>query len=487
VKRPAVKIAAVVLLVLVAGLTWFLGTANGNQQLLQLIIPGNLQIGVFHGSVWKKMELNDIHYSQDQLDVKINKLALAWKPAALFSGRLHILQLHASDVDYSQPHPAGNDQPTSVPELPVAILLEQTRFENIHVQYGEISQEIQRIELRAESQGAEIQLPLVEISYAGFESHADGRLSLTELYPYTLDIRWQGNISDVGPASGSAKLSGDINSLLIDHVLQGPFRLTTMGKITLGPDKASLDLRGEWTDAHWPLTEKADVSSPTGLYQLSGPLDTPTLDTTATLIFPQKQAPDMHAHSRGQLSANGLDDLVLESQMLGGKTLAKGRLQWSPAITWDLSITGQELDPARQWPEWPGNLSLDSTLQGGIDSNGLKIEARLSKLSGTLHDYPLSASGQGHYDQAGLKLQSLQIRNGPNQFNMQGAAGKNLDLAYELNAADLNILSPALKGKINSNGRLTGKMDHPQLSALLAASNLSYGEYRVAQVDGRIN
>lgn len=266
-----------------------------------------------------------------------------------------------------------------------------------------------------------------------------------------------------------------------------PLELRVGGAIALTDGTPQLDLRGNWSHARWPLLSEAFSASPDGRFQLRGPATQPQLESQAELTFPQGHAPTIQARLQGRLSATGLAGLILDANLLDGTLHTTGDLAWSPAVTWELAVSGESLNPAVQWPEWPGSLALQAMLQGDITAQGPRLVAELRQLRGTLQQQPLTGSGHARYDHTGLDLQTLALRSGPNEIRLHGRLGDRLDLQYELQAPDLAAFWPALQGAVSAEGRLAGTREQPQLRTRLQARKLSYAQQRIGQLDADLD
>ncbi|MCW8889526.1 MAG: translocation/assembly module TamB domain-containing protein, partial [Sedimenticola sp.] len=585
-KRLFTSLALLIVLSLAGG-AWLLGTTGGNQRLLQWTIGDQLEIRSFQGSLFEGLTLEDITYKDAELRLTIQSLKLAWQPAALFSGLLHIESLTASGIHYTNTAQTPSTDTASPPaSLPVALQLDHAVFSDIQITTGTESHAITRMALQAKTTDNGIIFPDLQLSYSDYIASATGQLDWAEAYPFQFTIKWQGPLPELGQTTGEGVIKGNINALAIDHTTITPFKFTTRGKLTLTGAVPSLNLQGDWQQLRWPL-QAAQVTSERGRYQLNGPLskprlqgeaallfpgtDTPSviatietqlsaeglddlsvqlqeqgnskdpamtlngtgaiqlgdngpelaikgdwraarwpllsppltvspkgqfslqgplqqmaLSSTATLLFPQKQAPDMEARLEGILSPSALNKLNLETDLLGGHSRITGEVSWAPALRWTLSLDGRSLNPAQQWPEWPGNLALDALVKGGENRQGLWLDADLKSLSGTLQQQPISASGQGQYDAAGLRLQNLKLNSGPNRLSADGQAGDTLNLNYQLDAPDLSAFWPALQGAITAGGSLTGTLTSPEISSTLKASDLAYKGDGIAQVEGAL-
>lgn len=580
-KRPILLTVLLVLLGVLGSGAWLLGTERGNQQLLRWSLGEQLRIGSLQGSLLTGLDLQDVDYRDAQQQLTIRTLRLRWQPTALLKGLLHIEQLRAGGVHYTAIGSSATAESSAPPSLPLAVRLDQLELEDIRIQNGDAIQSIERVSLSANSQDTILNIANVQVVYAAYQVEGEGRLELAEHYPLQLNIRWQGEIPEMGAARGAGQITGDLNNLGIEHASESPYRITTQGSIDLsgaspvvdisgawqplawplqaavvnsaggryrlhGPlealqlnseaqllfpdtdtpplnilldsrlstggvddlaliireisdqpvplelqvggairldgDEPRLDLNGSWSNARWPLLGEASSVSPIGSFRLQGPAQQPRLESDASLTFPQASAPDIQAHLQGVLSAAGLSELLVDSKLLGGNIRTTGQLNWAPAVTWELAIRGESLDPSVHWPEWPGKLALQAVLQGGVTEQGLRLSADLQQLDGTLQQQPISATGRAQYDPSGLNLEAVQLQSGPNRFNLRGRLGEQLDLDYALQAPNLAALWPALQGNIEADGRLGGVRDNPEISARLKGGSLRYAGQRIDQV-----
>lgn len=585
-KRSRLVILLFLLTGILGGGTWLLGTKQGNQQLLQWGLGDKLRIGSFRGSLLTGLDLQDVDYRDTRQQLTIRTLRLRWQPGALFGGLLYIRQLQAAGIHYRLLAPTEPGDSSAPPELPLTLRLDQLALTEINIQNGDDLQSIERIALGVRSQDNTLHMGDIQIHYATYQVQGEGQLELAEGYPLQLDIRWQGELPEIGAAKGAGRLSGDLNKLQIEHASESPYQITTEGSIDLsgaspvvdirgrwqplawprqdavlnstggdyrvrGPldalqlnsntrlqfpgtdtppfsiqldtrlshkgadelallvrevtdqpeplelkvggairledDEPRLDLDGSWSNARWPLVGDANSASPAGTFSLRGVAQSPRLESYASLTFPQDNAPDIQAHLQGLLSATGLSGLILDSKLLGGTIRTTGQVHWAPALAWELALQGDALDPAVQWPAWPGKLALRAALKGGISQQGVEINADLQQLDGTLQQQPINATGRARYDPDGLNLQRIALRSGPNRFDLSGRLGDKLDLVYALKAPKLAAIWPALQGSIQADGRLGGQRDNPEISTQLQANGLRYAEQRIDQLSANLS
>ena len=101
-----------------------------------------------------------------------------------------------------------------------------------------------------------------------------------------------------------------------------------------------------------------------------------------------------------------------------------------------------------------------------------------------------------HWGQAGIDVDSLELRNGPNgRIYVNGFIPKqgnaNLDIAVDnLNVGDVIALTQSginAKGLVSFNVHATGTLDNPQFKGAFGATNLLYNGATIAEVHGNVD
>ncbi|MCF7992313.1 MAG: translocation/assembly module TamB domain-containing protein [Thiohalocapsa sp.] len=164
-----------------------------------------------------------------------------------------------------------------------------------------------------------------------------------------------------------------------------------------------------------------------------------------------------------------LQNLVIET--LGGLIEGKGEVAWAPTPTWDLTLTGSDLDPGTHYTGLEGRIGLDAASSGGLeDGFAFRVQA-----DANLSAYPpavVDLSGTGTAEAATIETLAIQALGG--RIDGGGDVGwapqPRWDVA--LTAADLNPGSVAadwpgsIGGRIQSAGRI-GE-DGPVLDAAIS-------------------
>ena len=137
-KKAAVAVLAGLLLLI--GVT--AGTSTGLNWLLAVagrVAPGELSVGTASGSLLGALDLADVHYRDEALQLDIASVSLDWQPLALLRGNLHVIHARAGGVDVkvlARPAPEPK-QPVTFDSLPIAFEIGDFTVTNISVlDYG---------------------------------------------------------------------------------------------------------------------------------------------------------------------------------------------------------------------------------------------------------------------------------------------------------------------------------------------------------------
>ncbi len=241
------------------------------------------------------------------------------------------------------------------------------------------------------------------------------------------------------------------------------------------------ELVGDWRDLRWPIHNDSTLSSKTGRFTLSGGLDDYRLQLAGDLAGPQVPAATWSVDAAG--GTNGLTINRLAAQLLGGDLTANGRVAWRTKPQWHLALQAQDLNPAAQWPQWPGRLSLTAQVDGDLTDNGVRSEVKLSRLKGELKKLPVNADAALSIQGDSLHLSKLRIDSGGNHLTAAGSLQDQWNLAWQLDAADLTQMAPGDQGRLQGSGHVTGPRLRPTITASLAGSELRFAADRIGALD----
>ncbi len=155
-----------------------------------------------------------------------------------------------------------------------------------------------------------------------------------------------------------------IQSLALTEAGSGA-ALELTGHADTGDAAIPFQLDAGWSGLRWPLAGEAVAASPKGSLRVDGTLDAFRYQLGAEAAGAQIPALTLTIDGDGSKQETRIKRLQVDT--LGGQVVAEGRVAWSPALTWDLTLTAADIDPGRQWVGLDGRIGLQAKTDGGLD------------------------------------------------------------------------------------------------------------------------
>lgn len=303
-------------------------------------------------------------------------------------------------------------------------------------------------------------------------------------YPFHVRLAWSAQLAGGTEARGDGELHGNLHEVHIAQQLTAPFRLTSSGNVDLSGALPKLNLHGEWQGLSWPLAGPVRYQSDEGRYTIAG--TTAAYELQLQGSFAQENVAKGRAIFDASGSRDGLDIERLQLESDAGDLRAHGHLAWKPARTWDLVISGKNLDPGVWRPDLQGKVDIEAKSTGSLQG-GLRGQLDLERLQGTLRGNALRASGKLAYVDGRVRAQPLDVRSGRNQVHIEGdLTSQRVDARFKIDAPELSDLWPGLAGRLDGNGSLAGALRDPRVHLQLAGERLTFGQYKLKQISATV-
>ncbi len=490
-----VSLPLALLLLCVIATLLLLTTEPGTRWLLQrgvALTQGQLQIGAVHGNALGPLRLDDISYRNNDGTLTVARLALDWRPVALFYDTLDISVIKTQGLHWRHsPKQSPTPPLTVLPDikLPLRIVIRHAEALDNDLMIGTTHVPIKQLLLSASGDRRGLNITRMQIDTA--ESHIElrGKLQPRGAYPMQFNLSWLPGTSATYPLQGSVKLTGTLNQLHLALDQTGPFPLTVDATVhELLSRTPRIVLSGHWRDARWPLQNSAQYTSAHGELQLQGTLDDYTLTLKAALQGTDIPAGEWTGMGHGD--SKSITWQPLHAVTLDGTLELTGRLAWAPTLSWNTQLSGRTLNPGVQWPQWPGRLSFDIASKGDwqtpADLAGLATELHIKSFSGTLRDHPVAAHGSLAYDKDTLHLDSLAFDSGSARLTAAGTLGKDWHMDWSIAAPQLEHLLPQAHGALTAKGTLRGPRAKPFIDARIDSTRLGYAQQVVSTLHASI-
>ena len=450
-------------------------------------VPGEIQVGAIRGRLVTGLEIDAIDYREAQTSVQADRLVLRWQPADLLRGTVRVRQLLLDNLAVTSTGESVESTAFTPPEripLPITVVLEDVRLQNLQVDTGSGPTHIDSLALSARAgplQGLVIRDFSVNLQGSG--AHLSGRAELQQPYAFKASLDWHGALPDNVQANGHARLRGDLAHVEIEHSLSRPFEISTVGQVQFGNGTPHMDLHGRWRQIQWPLAGAADYSSSEGDYSLAGTFSNYRLALNGALAGSDIPAAQVHAAGEGDAQGIRVNALTLDT--LNGSAEATGKLAWAPHFSLGLAITGRQLDPGLAYPTGHGRLDVNTQLEVDVGEQRSLVALRDLKVNGTLQEHALAASGTLLFDDGIPSTPGLVVESGASRAHVSGSLdsrGANFDVSVP----QLETLLPGASGKLQAQGRVTGPFDRLAGRATLSGDALAYADNRTATLQADV-
>lgn len=486
-------------LVLVGGLGWILGTESGLQQALALgkkFAPGTLEWEEAGGKLTGPLRLRGLHYSQDDgIDARLGALDLDWSPGALLSRELTIEQLHLDDIEVhlaeaaapQEAEPASDGGLPAI-SLPVAVNLNDIAITDVAIYpVGQDTPiEIDSVVLSAHAEESEVRLTALDVIAPQGELHVAGSVTTRDDYPMDLTLGWQADVGQAAPLQGEGTLVGSLARLQVNQQISG-FAMAdiaaTLTDVTTAPA--------------WDATIEASLPDPTSLSELLSGTPTVSVQSSGTPDEYQAQASvavtttetgpvSVNADVSGSTEMLDIQSLIVRLEDNGGELSATGQVTFASLqsdIQGQWKSLGWPLDESPQFTSAEGRFDLSGTLEdfkatlstdvgGQVIPDGLwavSLAGSTTALSqfdvqGQTLDGTISASGTAGWESQpewDVKLLTEGINPGRQWPDFPGVVNLDISSAGQINddgpqlTADINSLSGQLrKQALSGNGRV---------------------------------
>lgn len=330
-----------------------------------------------------------------------------------------------------------------------------------------------------------------------------------DLETATLSGTMKGNHPDSGPFDADFALKRLYDKRIkIDylnlHASQDRMQLNSYGHWLRGANGGDLKLAMSWQNLRWPVQESAWFDSAHGDASIEGNLE--HYKIVLTTDKPWQQIPPSTWSVQAEGDRDGLKVQSLHITALDGEATATGQINWSPTLSWEAQINTTNLNPAKLWPEWPGQLNGTVSGSGRTDKGRLIADIDIKNLSGQLRDYPVSLNSRftWHHTSteatipensapesaspkgSSLSITHLNFSSGNARVSAQGKIGESSTLKWHISATDIGALYPQAKGQLEAKGSLTGSRKKPVIKAAIKGRHLSIPDYQIGAIEGQL-
>jgi len=520
--RWTLLILAMTMASLIATVSMVVSTEPGTRWVLsqaERFLP--LELGEVRGNLLTGLDVSYFDY-QMQVDGQVSQhyrgeqVSFRWQPLALFYNAVSVQSLHARDLWIQIPEGDETVEPEPM-KWPVLALPVRIQLDNVEVQHIQVVRTVSGAEpaplvtinsVTGSASLGTFNLRLYDLAVAtdDYAVIANGRAALRYPYDAELQVQWLFDLpaadenSEPVRLSGKGDIGGDIETLTIDHRLLTPLEVHSRGQLTpnlSAPPAFVTALANPVVELHNEMLSQAlpsawfvpDLPPPmiAANLDVKGWIDSYQVELTGQVQYDEMPEVAVNATAQGDLSQINIAGLQLSTVVPeSGDTMAlelAGLLTWAPTLSWDATLSGRGLNPALVVADWPGDLTLALQSKGSLVDGALDLAVDNLDLSGQLRGREAGGSGAMTFAGDELTFTDLLLSMGANHIRLDGRAGEQVELRWQLEAPLLAQIDSSLSGTISSRGEISGSLKDPQIDLELRANTLRWQEYALNSLE----
>ncbi|HEX9942924.1 MAG TPA: translocation/assembly module TamB domain-containing protein [Thermoanaerobaculia bacterium] len=245
-----------VLLVLLLGGAWYtVSSERGTRVVLTRLagmIPGELTVGSQRGPLTGPLELRDVHYKTDAMDVRVKRVFLDWHARQLRRRMVDIERLHANGIRIVLP-PAKVEEETEDGRLidihlPVNIIVRDALIRDVEiVRAGQPPFRLDRIALDARSERLRdvVHVRSLQVDGPIFRLRAQGDLNPVGAYGVNLRAQATYDPPQYPPFVVTGAFNGTLERLGVAATLTQPFDAKVQGNLLTPMRELGMDLAAQ--------------------------------------------------------------------------------------------------------------------------------------------------------------------------------------------------------------------------------------------------
>ncbi|MGD7035690.1 translocation/assembly module TamB domain-containing protein [Methylotuvimicrobium buryatense] len=464
------------LLSLPIALLAILGSEPGSRWLIQTVISAaelDAEVERIDGTLLSELTLNKLVYLSETERVTLDTFIFAWRPSALLSGTLHIDRLAANglSVEITDEAPeSDDDEPFSMPNIPLAILIDDIDLQATRFRSGEQDIAIDRFRLRAALIDNTLRLTGLALEMPEATVYGRAEIELQPHFPLSAQLAWQLKLPETPAIDGEMTVLGTLKELMLTGHAEGPFQFYHEARLNLAESVPVFSVSGRWQRLQWPLDGEADIVSPEGEFTIDGNSDDYRIDLAAQLSAEQES---FALQLAGYADSDSLTLERLELAPKQGRLTLAGRVIWADEpISVNLTGDWKKL----QWPlSGPPQVETDQgrfDLSGTLDDYRIDLTAKLAMEQ--LPPFDVLFNGQGSTE--AIDIHQLSLRPKQGRLDLKGKVSWRdaIDFALDLNAQQLDPgdFTPDISGSLNLQAAASGRFAEEQLTATLTIEKL---------------
>lgn len=226
--------------------------------------------GQLQGSLAGPIELVDVHFTTEGLDIELGRAAIEWQWYELLDSKVTINRIELDELAIvlletdaqAQQDAAAEPFKPAYPELPVSISLAELLLTDATLRTSAEAEPLtlDRLELSAALTDTELQVSRLLVSGQGLEADLTAASQNRKGLPLTLAGQFSYASADLPVAEGTLEVGGTLDGLSLQGQLNAPYNLVVHAEVTdiLADLAAAFELTFNETQLGWLHAELID-------------------------------------------------------------------------------------------------------------------------------------------------------------------------------------------------------------------------------------
>ena len=472
-------IALGIVLALLAGMLWLLGTESGTRFVLaraEPYLPAELELRSASGSFFGDVCLETVNWKSESLDVAVSNACVEVEVARLLSRHLAVRSLDVDAIAIVSRPPPDAEPSDVLPSFqsPLQISIDSSSLRNISFERDQLARSIDTIRFVGELSESSLDVSQLVLRSNWLNAELDGDIELANLYRSNLNLQWQWTESPSLQLKGSLSLRGDLRRYDLQHKLDAPQQLVTSGSFSYVANELEVDLENTWDTFQWEIGESL-LQSRNGSLRLQGNLG--RLEIALDALGSLDDLPETRLVLDGHTDLERIDFSSLVATNDLGRLTASGNAGWVPTPSFEIEYALADLDPSLASDLLQGQINASGKASGTFGEDTHRLAVSVRELAGLVNGQPLDGGGEFTYTQDQLVVADSRVQLGGNRVTARGTAGNTLSLDVVLELPALQELSPDAAGSLSGSLKLSGSKAKPVIHVEATGSGVAWTDY----------
>ncbi|WP_241571610.1 autotransporter assembly complex protein TamB [Rosenbergiella nectarea] len=344
---------------------------------------------------------------------------------------------------------------------------------------GDTELTINQLNLKARAQNNHIALQQLHVQAIQGQLHASGDADLADNWPVNMNLNSTLNVDPIKGQKVKLTLKGNMKQQVDLAInLSGPVKAQLNAMAQPATVGLPFSLKLNSPRLRWPLTGPAQVQVDNVNLDTSGKASDYRIQLAAALTGQDIPPAQISLNGKGDLGQFSLDRLRVAA--LQGNIDLNALVDWNKAISWRSELTLNNINTARQYPDWPAKINGQITTKGSVFGGTWQLSVPKVDIKGNVKQNPVNIEGslQGNsYMQ--WKVPKLLVALGRNHLNVHGELNDKLMLDADVDAPALDNALPGLGGTLKGMINARGTLKQPELKVDLQGRALRWQQIRL--------